>query len=249
MRGKRSAIGIDRGILCFLIVCLAVMGISAAQASGSVKQEMKTVNGIQLSVKEAGSGPDMVLVHGRGFRKEGMDAFFERYQTGWHVISYDVRCHGNSEDTDAFTLDDCANDLAALVEIYGLEHPVVIGFSMGSYISLLTAEKHPDLFSRLVLIGTKGREKVSGERLASEPDKVRRALLDYDLFPEMDKITVPALVMTGENDATNPPEKGRAVAEALPDASFEVIPNAEHIAWFGNGQRVFSLVDAFLERE
>ena len=222
------------------------MIFSAACAEGGVKREMKEINGIQMSVKEAGSGPDLILVHGRGYYKEGMDAFFERYQKDWHVVSYDVRCHGGSEDTEVFALEDCSDDLAALVEAYGLDHPVVIGFSMGSYITLLTAERHPGLFSGIVLIGTKGSESVSAQQLAAEPDKVRRALLNYDLFPEMDKIDVPALVMTGDGDSVNPPEKGRAVAEALPDARFEVIPHAEHIAWFGNAERVFALTDDFL---
>ena len=233
--------------MLFAIISLMCLAVSAVQAEGKVKMEMKSINGIQISVKEAGSGPDLILVHGRSYRKEGMDAFFEHYQDSFHVISYDVRCHGDSDDSDEFRLEDCADDLAALVEAYGLDHPAVIGFSMGSYITLLTAEKHPDLFSRLILIGTKGSEKVSAERLAAEPDKVRRALLDYDLFPEIEKITIPVLVLTGENDETNPPEKGRAVADALPDASFEIIPNAGHIAWFGGAQMVFTLTDTFLK--
>ncbi len=237
----------ERIVLLLIVMSLMCLVVSAAQAEGSVKLEMKSINGIQISVKEAGKGPDLILVHGRSYRKEGMDAFFERYRDSFHVISYDVRCHGDSDDPDEFRLEDCADDLAALVEAYGLDHPAVIGFSMGSYITLLTAEKHPEIFSRLILIGSKGSEKASAERLAAEPDKVRRALLDYDLFPDMGKITIPTLVLTGENDTTNPPAKGRAVADALPDASFEIIPNAEHIAWFGGAQTVFALTDAFLK--
>ena len=235
-------------ILCCVCVWSMIL-CTAACADGGAKKEMKEINGIQLSVKEAGAGPDMILVHGRGFRKEGMDAFFDRYQNSFHVISYDVRCHGASENTPEFTLEDCADDLAALVEAYELDQPIVIGFSMGSYITLLTAERHPGIFSRIVLIGTKGSESVSTEQLAAEPDKVRRACLNYDLFPEMEKINVPALVMSGDHDSVNPPEKGQAVAEALPNAHFEVIPHADHVAWFGNAERVFSLTDAFLNQD
>ena len=162
------------------------------------------------------------------------------------MISYDVRCHGRSTDTEVFSLDDCAKDLAELVKSYQLNRPQVIAFSMGSYIAELTAEKHPAMFSKMVLIGTKGSEKASAEVLSAEPDKVRKALLDYDLFSQMDKITVPVLLMTGENDTVNPPQKGQAVADALPDAVFYIIPHAEHIAWFGNAQAVFSYTDEFL---
>ena len=78
-----------------------------------------------------------------------------------------------------------------------------------------------------------------------------KLMLDKYIIPylgdqEMGKITVPVLLMTGENDTTNPPEKGAAVAGALPDAEFHIVPHAKHIAWRRNPQRVFQLIDGFL---
>lgn len=60
-------------------------------------------------------------------------------------------------------------------------------------------------------------------------------------------MTIPVLVMTGEYDGINPPAEGRKVADALPDAQFEVIPDAGHIAFFENPERVFTLMDKFLK--
>ena len=42
-----------------------------------------------------------------------------------------------------------------------MENPIVIGLSMGSYITLRTAEKYPSLAFRIVLIGTRGQGKIS----------------------------------------------------------------------------------------
>ena len=67
----------ERSILLLIVMSLICLVISAAQAEGSVKLEMKSINGIQISVKEAGKGPDLILVHGRSYRKEGMDAFLK----------------------------------------------------------------------------------------------------------------------------------------------------------------------------
>lgn len=39
------------------------------QSNGEEQERMLQVNGVSLSVKEAGSGPDMILIHGRGFDK------------------------------------------------------------------------------------------------------------------------------------------------------------------------------------
>lgn len=44
------------------------------------------------------------------------------------------------------------------------------------------------------------------------------------------KITVPVLVIAGENDRLSPPESMRKIAESIPNGSFFTIPNAGHLA-------------------
>lgn len=121
-----------------------------------MKKEMLQVNGIHLCVQESGHGKDMILIHGKGYSKENMNILFNHYQNQYHVVSYDVRGHGESDKPSHFTLEDDVQDLVSLISVMRMNKPVVIGFSMGSYIALKTAEEYPDLFSRIVLIGTKG---------------------------------------------------------------------------------------------
>ena len=205
---------------------------------------MLEVNNVRLSVKEAGSGPDMVLIHGRTLSKESMDPLFQYYQDAYHVVSYDVRGHGRTEAEGEFTLDDLSDDLVALISAYELEDPIVIGFSMGSYIALRTAERVPDLLSGIVLIGTRGGRTSSPWPAA---DALGRALESFDNMTDAPKVTAPALVLTGEYDAINPPEEGKKVADALPDSVYLVVPGAEHMAYAGNPAFVFEQIDAFLE--
>ena len=213
--------------------------------NGKAREEMLDVNNVRLSVKEAGSGPDMILIHGRTLSKEAMDPLFEYYKDRYHVISYDVRGHGKTESNGEFTLDDLSDDLVALISAYNLENPIVIGFSMGSYIALRTAERVPDIFPGFVLIGTRG-----GRTSSSWPatDAVGRALESYDNMTDAYKVTVPVLVLTGEHDSINPPAEGKKVADALPDAVYQVVPGAEHMAYAGNPDFVFEQIDEFLER-
>ena len=252
-------------------------------------------NGIHISIKEAGEGEGMILIHGRGYSKENMDRLFNYYKDRFRVVSYDVRGHGESDKPEIFTLEDDAEDLAGIIEALELSKPVVIGFSMGSYITLRTAEKYPDLFSKIVLIGTKGagatsstqkvaddgaargltREQIAEQMVrrifapqvtfeeiaafdaeiagtqvltAKEQEAITKSLQNFDLLTDAAKVTVPALVMTGEYDGLNPPEKGREVAAALPNGEFAVIPNAGHIAFFENMEEVTSRIDGFLDR-
>ena len=209
-----------------------------------IKEEMLEVGSVRLSVKEAGSGPDMILIHGRTLSKEAMDGLFEYYKDRYHVISYDVRGHGRTESGGPCTLDDLSDDLVGLIDAYQLEKPVVIGFSMGSYIALRTAERYPDLFKGIVLIGTRGQGQVSSFRIS---DEVAEAMETFDNMAEVANAAVPALVMSGENDFINPPEEGEKVAEALPDAEFKLVPGAEHEAYDDNPEFVFEQIDTFLQ--
>lgn len=135
------------------------------------KSELIEVNGVHLDCKQAGenvaSNSSMVFVHGLGFSKENMDSLFDYYKPLHHVMSYDVRGHGQSDKPKAWTLEDDADDLHGLIDALGIEKPVCVGFSMGSYITLATAEKYPDLFSKIVLIGTKGGGSSSIRGIAS----------------------------------------------------------------------------------
>ena len=119
------------------------------------------INGIDISVKEEGTGPDMILIHGIFASKEIMNPLFDYYKDSYHVVSYDVRGHGESGKPDEISLDEHADDLAEIIRYFSMSDPVVIGLSMGSYITLTTAEKYPDLLSKIVLIGTKGKGKIS----------------------------------------------------------------------------------------
>ena len=168
------------------------------------------------------------------------------------MFSYDTRGHGKSDKPESFTLDDDADDLAGLIEAYGLKKPVAVGFSMGSYITLKAAEKYPGLFSKIVLIGTRGRgdryEDEDITKMTPNDAAILKALIGFDNMTEIKKADIPALVITGENDKINPVNEGRKVAEALPNASFHVIPDAEHVAFMKPAglEQVCSLIDDFL---
>ena len=238
----------------FVLFVLQTGPISAAPAAKALeqntsegnsmeKQEMIEVNSVRLSVKEAGSGPDMILIHGRTLSKEAMDPLFDHYKDRYHVISYDVRGHGKTEANGEFTLDDLADDLMAMISAYQLQDPIVIGHSMGSYIALRTAERFPGTFSGMVLIGTRGA-RTSSQWPSN--DAVGRALESYDNMTDAGKVTIPVLVMTGENDRINPVPEGEKTAKALPNADFVIVPHAEHLPFTGNPDFVFAQIDEYL---
>jgi len=80
---------------------------------------------------------------------------FAAFEGERRVIAVDHRGHGRGiRTTESFTLADCADDAAALLDVLGLPHAVVAGYSMGGPISLLLARRHPDRVRGLVVAAT-----------------------------------------------------------------------------------------------
>jgi len=55
------------------------------------------------------------------------------------------------------------------------------------------------------------------------------ALAAWDFRSELVAVSVPTLVVVGEQDPSTPPEHARAIADGIPGARLVVIPNAAHL--------------------
>jgi 3-oxoadipate enol-lactonase len=71
------------------------------------------------------------------------------------VIALDHRGHGRGiRSSRPFRLEDCADDVAALAEVLGVERIVPIGYSMGGPVAMLVWHRHRELVDGLVLCAT-----------------------------------------------------------------------------------------------
>lgn len=71
------------------------------------------------------------------------------------VVALDHRGHGRGiRSRERFRLIDCADDVAALCEVLGLDRVIVAGYSMGGPVALSTWDRHPELVAGLVLCAT-----------------------------------------------------------------------------------------------
>ena len=60
-------------------------------------------------------------------------------------------------------------------------------------------------------------------------------------------MSIPALVVWGESDRVIDPDYGRAYAQALPHARFELIPEAGHLPQLEQPARLLKLVQEFAD--
>ena len=106
----------------------------------------------ELFVREAGRGEPIVLLHGWTMSADltWWGAYDELARVG-RVLAPDLRGHGRGiRSPEAFSLDACADDVAALVRESGAGPVVVCGFSMGGPIALHLWRRHPDIVSGMV---------------------------------------------------------------------------------------------------
>jgi pimeloyl-ACP methyl ester carboxylesterase len=72
-----------------------------------------------------------------------------------HLLAIDHRGHGRGLRSEApFTLEDAADDAAALLRTIDAGPAILVGYSMGGPIAMLLWQRHPDLVRGLVLEAT-----------------------------------------------------------------------------------------------
>ena len=73
----------------------------------------------------------------------------------FRVVAPDLRGHGRGLPARPhFRLADCADDVAALAGVLGIDRAIVVGYSMGGLVAQLTWHRHPRLVAGLVLGAT-----------------------------------------------------------------------------------------------
>jgi 3-oxoadipate enol-lactonase len=115
--------------------------------------------GVTFVREVAGPSPDapvVMLVH--GWTATADLNWFTCYQPlakHYRVVALDLRGHGRGiRSRRTFRLEDCADDVAALAEVLGIERLVAVGYSMGGPIVQLLWKRRPELVEAMVLCAT-----------------------------------------------------------------------------------------------
>src|SRR5579859_8195722 len=112
------------------------------------------VNNIEFHIQQAGSGPDVILIHGVTgdlsiwFLCKAMQELSKNYR----VTAYDLRGHGYSEvPLRGYTSADHAADVLALMDHFEMPRARLVGHSFGAVIALHAAVLAPERVEAIVL--------------------------------------------------------------------------------------------------
>jgi pimeloyl-ACP methyl ester carboxylesterase len=190
------------------------------------------------------------------------------HDAGRDVIAVDLLGHGTAEKPHDPAAYERIEELVA--ERLPSEPVDAIGFSMGARLVLTLAAEDPSRFNRIVTSGVGANlfrreghdliaEAVAGRGdaenpvaqyfagLALQPGQDREALTACMQAPRpplddgrLSKVTVPVLVVLGDNDFAGPADP---LVEALPDARLVTLRNVDHFAT----PKDFGFIDAALD--
>lgn len=124
-----------------------------AEASHPPLGQLLDVDGVQIHAHVAGSGPDLMLIHGSsGNLRDFSYGMFHRLADRYRVILLDRPGLGYSDPItpDGASLDQQAEAMAAAARMLGARNPVVMGQSLGGAVALAWALNHPDQIAALV---------------------------------------------------------------------------------------------------
>lgn len=151
-------------------------------------REVSTDKGV-LRYHEAGTGPDLLLLHGSGPGVTGWRNFRGNlgvFAEHFHCLVLEFPGFGVSDDFGGHPMLDAQGAVPAFVDALGLERVDIIGNSMGGGVGINFAINHPDRIGKLVTIGGIGTNIYSsgpseGIRLLQEftEDPTRQRLVDW----------------------------------------------------------------------
>jgi 3-oxoadipate enol-lactonase len=124
-------------------------------ASETRQTSVRAADGTRLAVVEAGEGDPVLLIPGLGYASWSFDRQVTGLSGAARVLAMDNRGTGASDKPPGpYSIDQFAEDAFAVLEQRGAAPATVVGTSMGGYVALTLALRHPEAVSSLVLTAT-----------------------------------------------------------------------------------------------
>ena len=112
---------------------------------------------IHYDVRGDGDGAAVLLSHGYCATSRMFESTVAALAMSRRCLTWDVRGHGRSDypdDPGQYSIDLTIGDMLAILDTEGVERAILLGHSMGGYLSLELQRTHPERVAALVLIGT-----------------------------------------------------------------------------------------------
>jgi pimeloyl-ACP methyl ester carboxylesterase len=96
--------------------------------------------------------PGILLVHGGGAHLQWWSFLAPFLLPDHHVVALDLAGHGDSGRRADYDPEVWADELVGVADATGLDRPVLVGHSMGGFVSIVAAARHPDRWAGVVIV-------------------------------------------------------------------------------------------------
>lgn len=217
-----------------------------------------------------------MLLHGIGGLGIDWAPVSERLAARRRVFAPDARGHGDSawSAEEAYHTDAHFSDVARLLDELAIDRCVLVGYSMGGGVAILTAAALPERVAGLVVVDaypapemTEGSKEIARHvagyaggppllpdgRPRFDPAIARHMANDLDAGrPRMDlwtmwaAIACPVLLVRGEQSTVLPKELADEMLRRQPGASIETIAGVGHQVLFRGPQQLATAIETFV---
>lgn len=125
-----------------------------------------TIRDIEMTYEEVGQGEPAILIHGLGLDHTIWQEAASLFQNQVRFILPDLRGLGKSTLGNAdVSLEQMADDIVALMDALGLEKAPIAGHSLGGYVALAIAERHPERLKSLIMVTSRSEGDTETKRV------------------------------------------------------------------------------------
>lgn len=122
-----------------------------ANAQSDPKGDYAAVNDMKMYYEVSGEGDPLIILHGAYMNIPAMGGIVGKLAETHTVYALEFQGHGRTEDIDRpVTYPNLADDVAAFMDVVGLQKADVFGYSMGAGAALQLAIRHPEKVDHLI---------------------------------------------------------------------------------------------------
>lgn len=113
-------------------------------------------HGINIDYRDEGEGLPVIFIHAFPLNQTMWDEQVAAVKNYCRAITLDLRGFGGSDVPDGpYFMDQMASDIRALMSALEIESAIIVGLSMGGYVSLALYRNYPEAVRALVLADTR----------------------------------------------------------------------------------------------
>ena len=213
------------------------------------------LNSQVICYEKTGEGTPVILIHGNKGDHHTFDELVGVMSREHTVYAMDSRGHGESATPKEYHYSDMADDVLNLIDALDIISPALVGYSDGGIVALLAAIKASNKLSRIVCCGAnltpagihhKDLREIKKDYKRDNDPRTLLMLVEPDIgASELQRISVPALIIAGEKDCIKERETNK-IASNIKNAQMLILPGEDHSSYIEHTDKIYNYIYRFL---